>query len=71
MNAVGDEQADPLLRETSQLVEIDEPVIDRGGIELEVARVNDQSGRSDDGEPDRIGNTVRDPERLQLENAGD
>ena len=53
--------------ELRQFGVIGRPVVHRGLIELEVARVNDKSRRSGDGQPDRIRDGVADVEIFDLE----
>src|SRR6478735_7311424 len=63
MYAVGNQQTDSALGEIVEAVVVGEAAIDRRRIELEIACVHDQPGRSVDAEADGVRNAVANAER--------
>ena len=70
VDAVRNQQADAALPKLVELGVVGFAAVDRGFVELEVAGVDDQTGRRGDAESDRVRNAVADAERFDRENAG-
>ena len=70
VGGVGQEQTDALVRrERADATEVGAPAVDRGEVELEVARVEDDPLRGVQGDRVRVGHGVGDRDELHVERA--